>query len=257
MDSRPLSERELRDELAVHVGFLLSSARAYDAGDSVEVRRLAGEMRALSEPPLGLRESVDWYDTCHAYTVANALPHYGLLSVRHHEVLPAFDAKGESRRFVPWRQWCDAVVLSDGQGGTLTRWELLRTMADKQAAHVDLRLPELYASLRDSDSAAYRSNGGLLVFSFRRDGDPLPREGELLPEPVAPSVRQLAHEVLVSLAMARPDLFAEGDLSGVLEARPGRFGIRNVFMPRELVADAPLSMCVARDVRSLDGDSLG
>lgn len=257
-----LSETELATELRDHVAFMLASARDYDQGTLAEAKRLAVELRVFLHDALlddmGVLSQMPFYDTALEYSPDNALPHYGLLTIRHRQVLPAFDSKTEPRRFVPWDEWSSAVVLSNGLGGTLTRYALFKTAADKQGAHVDLKLPQLYSSLCDSESAAYRREEDDIVFSFRRPSDNLPADADvLLPEPVAPSIRQLAHEVLVSLASYMPEAFTAVDLGETLSTRPGVFGIRGASMPRELLKDGPLSMHVSRHVQSVDGETLG
>jgi len=259
-----VSPSELESELSDHVGFLLSSAAAYDAGELSESKRLAVELRVLLQDSLlenlGVLSAMPFYDTCHPYAPDNALPHYGLVSIRYSEVLAVFDKKGAERRFVAFRDWADAVVLSDGHDGTLSRINLIKTVADKRGAHVDLKLPPLYAHLTDSRSAAYRSEDDFVLFRFGERAGQDDDDASVLPEPVAPTLRQLAHEVLVSIALQRPGVFARAsDLEATLAPRHSPVGIRGVFMSREssLVADGPLTFGVRRSVRSVDGESLG
>jgi len=265
MHSHRVSTDDLESELRDHVGFLLSSAAAYDAGNTGEAKRLAVELRILLKDSfldnLGCRSAMPFYDTCHPYSADNALAHYGLVLIRYREVLPVFDKKGEARSFVSWPAWSDAVVLSDGQGGTLSRLELVKTVADKRGAHVDLSLPPLYVRLTDSRSAAYRGEGDCMVFLFGEPGaKPMGDDHFLLPDPVAPTIRQIAHEVLVSIAEFRPAAFAHvSDLDATLASKHSRLGLRGVFMSRDapLAAEGPLTFSVRRDVRSADGDTLG
>ena len=257
MEPHRVTKEELESELRDQVGFLLSSASAYDGGETAEAKRLALHLRILLLDSLldklHIRSRMPFYETAHPYSPDNALPHYGLVVIRYADVLPVFDTKGEQRKFATWGEWSQQVVLSDGSGGTLTRRELVKTTADKRGAHVDINLPPIFAHLTNSSKAAYSQDQDLLVFSF---GERDRAADQLLPEPVAPSLRQLAHEVLVSLASFRPDAFQRQDsVSALLAQRHPPFGLRGVFMSRDsaLAQDGPLKLAVHRSLRTADG----
>ena len=89
--------------------------------------------------------------------------------------------------WVSFNEWWDATVIKDNNGSMFSRRDLVLAHANKdRGAHVDPKLDEPYANL-----SRFNSMGWIL----ESDGIQRMLENSV----VAPSIRQIAYEVLVSL----------------------------------------------------------
>ena len=90
------------------------------------------------------------------------------------------------------------IVLKDFAGNTFTRCKLIKTLADKEGgAHVDPKLDEDYVNLIKNNSMG-------LKYVTHRGG--ITRETEM-GNPVLHSLRQIAHEVTITLRDEFQELF--------------------------------------------------
>jgi hypothetical protein len=184
------------------------SAAAFDTGATEEAKRIATAVRVLVHDTrsstsllnqLGLKNNTSFRDTAVPYSPSNLLGSQSLLRMlfTHHP-----DGKNEGvyqaplddrnpGRFIPFDDWWGQVVLGDGAGMTLTRKELILGLANQDGgAHVDPELASEYASFTRAHA------GSWLVHQ---------PDGSTRPLDVAErfSARQIAHEVLVTLAALR------------------------------------------------------
>jgi hypothetical protein len=97
----------------------------------------------------------------------------------------------------PFNKWWEEVVIKDKTGTLFSRRDLVLAMANQEGgAHVDPHLDEQYARLTRFNSQGWR---------VRTVGTVRPPDNSL----VAANVRQIAHEVLVSIEQSFPDVCAE------------------------------------------------
>jgi hypothetical protein len=207
----------LKAHLGEQVAFLRSSCAAFDRGDLKEAKRIATALRVLLHNPPGgrnpSRSLLSQYGTAFSWRFAdsafpfnprNALNHHGLVSIRLETT-----ETGGSARFAPLCEtlragtigavypsvafhawWSMAIVFKDSPGETFTRSAIVRTMADQDGgAHVDGELDASYAALTKENSLGWKLHVG---------EQPAPWDTN----PAPASVRQIAHEVLVTLAAA-------------------------------------------------------
>ena len=194
---------ELRAHLREQIGFLKSSADAFDRGELPEAKRLAVALRILiHESPtshsllgqLGQRDRDFCSLSYGANRQGNLLPGSNLLVMVKSLLTPT-----EPLRYmaplddaplgsVPLSEWWEAPVFWHPDGLTLSRRQLVLSVANKDGgAHVDPELGQAYAHFSREDGIGVRA-------------DVASRELILGATDVA--VRQIAHETLRSLEPA-------------------------------------------------------
>jgi hypothetical protein len=203
------SQAELLGHLREQVDFLRSSAERFDAGYTSEAKRLATHVRVLlRDTPrskslltqLGATFKWKFVDSVIVpleHVAADGVYH-GLAAIRLETTPSGGDAKfvslygsGETdpapvRR--TFHDWWTRMVMRDATGVQFSREALIVPVANQDGgAHVDPTLEDAYAGLS-------RRNTIGITFGF--DG-PEPRQWT--DNPVPPSIRQIAQEVLWSL----------------------------------------------------------
>lgn len=205
MPAYQLSPEELLEYLREQVAFLEASAASFDDGFEGEAKRLATVIRVLlhdtrrSTPllqQLSLKDTIRYLDTAEPINPRNLLPTPGLVVMRVESgrganyVAPLRDrpvAHGPSaKQFEPW--WTDAVT-KDSDSALFTRRDYVLTLSNKEGgAHVDPKLNAAYAALSRNNSLGFQYFDDSLA-----EGKPLENN------PALASVRQIAHEVILSL----------------------------------------------------------
>ena len=207
--SRTEIEQQLKDQIA----FLIVSCRLYDEGRHAESKRLAVALRILfhetrkSKSLLGqlhLRD-ISWIDTASVYDPKNLVSHFGLISIRFDEpsgripwLIPKGTPPGELKK-TEFNKWWSHPVLVAVAGTTerfFSRQNLILNVADTDGGtHVDPGLEDVYAEL---------SRKNILGFTAIKGGKKYPM---LYPE--MPCLRQISHEVLLTLRESVPGFFME------------------------------------------------
>lgn len=199
------TEDELFSHLQDQIRFLVSSAESYDNGSIGEAKRLALVVRVLTHDTSNStslltqleKKSIQFYDTSIDYDPNNLMPHMGLLMIRLTTGSPAvyiapLDNLSPSRvkGKVSFDEWWKKIVLKDSTGSTYTRGDIVDVLANKEGgAHVDPKLDADYVNLSRFNSLGWKSvssKGGVIT-----EGD--------MGNPVLPSMRQIAHEVIKTL----------------------------------------------------------
>jgi len=204
----PPPRADLVDLVKNHVWFLVSSSKAFDAGHEHEGLRLAVSLRVLMHETaasssllgqLGLRDQIEYFDT------ALTAPHGA-------QLLPgsrlALMTMGDNARYIPrlcrppipdrWidrRRWWDRdEVIEDVRGETFTRKDLVLFAANEDGgAHVDPELTPRYEALTRGNAFGWRLHGPQGEFDWANG-------------PALPSMRMIAHEMLVTLQRAVPEV---------------------------------------------------
>ncbi len=235
------TDQDLLNHLCEQLRFLRASADAFDGGFEGEAKRLATTIRVLLHETknsrsllgqLNMKDSLMMHNTAHALNPTNLLPHQGLVIMRLDAPQGAdssvsFTLLGEEDPYtkapsdkpigkmtyvprcnepsgsgskptdVPFNKWWWEVVIRDKEHARFTRRDLVLGVADKEGGtHVDPKLDEDYARLSRFNSQGWRVTTLGIV---------QPPANSL----VAASVRQIAHEVLVSIERAFPGLCTE------------------------------------------------
>lgn len=198
--------RELREQLKL----LQFACEKYDAGFEASGKHIAlslrvlvhnhGQSRSLLEQ-LGMLLNVNFYDTCGPVNPENILSGCNLLmtevvlgsGARYRPRLA--DGPPEQPTRVKLTTWWNEPVLKDNEGRLFNRRQLILNVADTDGgAHVDPELDEAYMELSRNNSL------GWVV------GD---ESGVEAPEgrPELACMRQVAHELLMTLKDVYPDLF--------------------------------------------------
>jgi hypothetical protein len=208
MTNVPQTRAELEAHLKEQIAFLKASAQSYDKGFIGEAKRLAATIRVLVHDTVAssslLRQldlkHISFYDTAldydpkkyfhsfHGLTIMETSSSGGQFVAR--SALP----RGEPLKLAPFDQWWAKVVVVDSHRNQFTRRQLVLTLANREGGtHVDPVLDPAYATLTRKHSMAlsYRFND---------------KEGEFSGIEHA-SVRQIAHEVILSLEKGGPQYF--------------------------------------------------
>jgi hypothetical protein len=212
-ESVPQTQQDLEHQFQEQIQFMELSASSFDKGFDAEAKHLAVSLRVLlhdtnhSHSLLGLlnRKYIKFYDTSFDYDPNNPLTHGGLVAM----TLPASSVAPKPKYIallddlpmdtvpqIDFDTWWNKVVFVDRQRRSLTRKELVRTVADQDGgAHVDPALNQPYADLSRSNSLGWISSfNGIL---------------QPMDDPTRSAIRQIAHEVLKSLKEGytkKPDL---------------------------------------------------
>jgi len=210
-----LSRDELISQLKEQISFLLTSAMLFDKWKIEEAKRIATQLRILfhdtgsSKSLLGQLnlKAIPFLNTANPYDPKNLVSYVGLLKFKFHNpsgrrpwVIPRGtpDELPQNSRlsFQDW--WHMPVLVARGKikNITFSRKDIVLHVADTDGgAHVDNALDEHYVALSKWNAI------GILTI---QNGVERPIEN-----PILPCVRQIAHEVLVSIQDYFPSLFDE------------------------------------------------
>jgi hypothetical protein len=204
------SKVDLENHLREQISFLQASASSYDSGFMGEAKRLAVIIRVLLHDThkstslmslLGIK-GMNFIDSAYDYDSKNLVSFTGLVLIRKFpgdaEYTPRCKLPpkptGEPERLIAFDDWWNKVVVVDRGGNKFRRCDLVLTLSNKAGgAHIDLKLDASYVALTKCNSVGWRY----------WDGE---EQGDIAPVDLA-SVRQIAHEVLLSLKQAYPQYF--------------------------------------------------
>ena len=200
---------ELDQELREQIALLQNACSSFDSGLEAIGKHIAlslrvllnhhGRSQALLEQ-LRVRNGY-FYDTAGPLNPRNLLPECNLVMMQMNQngaqYLPLV-AGGEPPkpgRLVHFADWWNKPVLKDIKGRFLSRRELVTNVADTDGgAHVDPSLDEAYMDISRSNS---------LGWVFQRNDITAPLKGR----PELACMRQIAHEVLITLHRRYPKAF--------------------------------------------------
>lgn len=219
------SKEDLENQIREQINFMINSCKLYDEGNHSESKRMALTLRILFHEPqkssgrklfnstlksisllgqLNLRD-ISWIDTADPYDPKNLVSHFGLFSIHFDgpsKRLPWLIPKGtptgilKKSNFNDW--WINKVVATAKGNGhkVFSRKDLILNVANTDGgAHVDIKLDESFANL---------SRGNALGFTVLYRGIKYP-----LLNPELPCLRQIAHEVLLTLQEKYTEYFIE------------------------------------------------
>lgn len=207
-------QSELKNHLREQVGFMLVSIDGFHEGRVPEAKRMAVAIRLLVHDTrssrsllsqLGVKNTILFYDTARTVTepkLASALGLAGMVLALGRSGPRAFwtpnldggrDNKDCTVR--PFHSWWTRPVLKDNRGAFFSRRAIVLGVADQDGgAHVDPDLDDSYGHLTRDSSIGWRMDIG--------------NGPEEMPGLELACVRQVAHELLVSLACQAPYAFS-------------------------------------------------
>lgn len=210
------SDDRVQQRLRDCVAQMLRSVAAYDDGHVDEARRLALSCRVLLHDTkrqtsllthLGLKHDITYYDTASEIDPRQHGSHFSLLSMVIPEEVggpgaPRMDARLDSQPRSPkddmqsFEQWWSTPVIRDDRGRQYSRADIVLYLADKDGgAHVDLDVDPDYLRLASGQATEWRPHG--------------PDAVEFAANIELACARQVAHEVLVTLARHTPWCFSD------------------------------------------------
>jgi hypothetical protein len=200
---------DLEAQLQERLRFLRTSTGLYDAGDRSEAKRLANTLRILLSDEGRCRSllgqlgmlGIGFTNTNARLNPANLADHMGLLTIKmsmrdgvvsgsfEPHVLGGPPILPGAMPFSVW--WAKDIVLTQKpQVHTFTRRDLVGFLANQDGgSHVDPALDPIYHALSRGESMGWK-----LV---------TPAGPQTILDPVSPCVRQIAHEVIATLANPR------------------------------------------------------
>ncbi|NNG02632.1 MAG: hypothetical protein HKM95_00840 [Inquilinus sp.] len=217
--TRKITKNELETHLSEQISFLIGSCKYYDPDwhteDSIrynesEFKRIATTIRVLvhdtlkSESLLTLLslKKIGFVNTSPLLS-PGATDDFGLvvLGIKY-GYRPNFwwskrpDVNVDEKPFNDW--WNEAQIRHSG-GSTLSRKDLVLWAANKDGgAHVDQNLPSIYDE--------FKSGEGLNLIRYKKGADG--SEEKQNDSIVHQSIRQIAHELLLTLQNERPTIFS-------------------------------------------------
>ena len=206
-DKTPQTLEALNQHLSEQVRFLRGSSESFDTGFEGEAKRLAATIRLLVHDTkngshsllmqMEIKDKMGFLDTAWEFNPKNLVSHNGLTMIRYSNGEGKFVAPlgGGPRQgqWVTFTSWWNRIVFVDNLKHKFTRRDLVLAVANQDGgAHVDPALDSDYAALSRENTLGW----------FVSDG----KTERPLPGPELPAVRQIAYELLISLATQFPDL---------------------------------------------------
>ncbi|MDG3085164.1 hypothetical protein P7F88_03225 [Vibrio hannami] len=198
---------DLKKELKEQISLLEHACTSFDLGLDAIGKHIAltlrvllhhrGQSRSLLEQ-LGLR-SKRFYDTAGPLNPGNLLTECNLVGMRVSgeggEYMPMVQMGGSpiTPQKIKFVDWWNNDVLKDNKGRTYCRRELVENVANTDGgAHVDPDLEEAYMDLSRNNSLGWQFSDGNI-------------EEALAGRPELACMRQIAHEVLLTLKDTAPE----------------------------------------------------
>lgn len=203
------NREDLEERLAEQVEYMRADCRGHDQGNSGMAKRLSGVLRTLFHDTssshsligqLGLLPGLSMFNTSTPVNqVSGEFANSGLTFTSSTGYVPRLNGMFPRHRKTPFSDWWNEDVLRDGDGQLFSRRSLVLAVANKDYVHIDPTLPAQYSGLTRDNSMEFRMVRGSQVVDF--------------PAPVNASLRQIAHETLVTFAEALDVRLEASDLA--------------------------------------------
>ena len=200
-------EKDLKDRLKELVGFMKKSADSYDAGLQGEARRLAAVIQIIirddegSESLLsamGVKDKLFFYDESPDYNPKVGLPMSGLAIVTicktSHRYIPRLGGGSAIKKKSPFDIWWNKTgYIDESKNINLSRQAIVTGVANSPVGSANHELAGAFEALTgkktaDQTEVVAESDSDMIAIMLA-------------------SVRQIAHELLISLEVQIPDLF--------------------------------------------------
>lgn len=201
MSNVPQPRSEIVRLLQEQIGFIRTSASLVDNGDIAEGKRIATSVRILvhdTQSSKSVFNQLDLkdkpiYSTAGEISSIEELRQQALIRVilvgrASRNDAPLDDLPPTKGRWISFDEWWNQPVFLDKDKQVFTRKNLVLIVANKDGgAHVDPKLPEIYVGLSRGNSAGW-------TVEINGVG---PKKLE--PNPTLLSLRQIGHEVIVTV----------------------------------------------------------
>lgn len=212
----PRGNADLDDRLREQCQLLAILGGIFDKGDVVAALPLATTIRVLlhdtSASPsllsqLGIKSGLRYRDTAQHINPQNLLPNPGLVIIKMQMgsgsswVAPLDNlSPGRTHPDSLFETWWTTPITKDANGNAWARREFVLYLANKGGgAHVDPVIPEDLWALEKDNSMGWQHS------------DPIVGEGvPMINGPILPSVRQIGHELQLSLEAGLGDRLSGG-----------------------------------------------
>ncbi|MGE5496483.1 MAG: hypothetical protein ACM3Q2_00310 [Syntrophothermus sp.] len=194
---------ELKTHLNEQITFLVQSASSYDNGQVFEAKRMAHSLRLLLHDTRHSKallsqlkmKDIKWLDTASKYQKDNLVSHVGLISIRFdnlHGRIPWLvpkglpDAQCPKIDFDKW--WTSPVIIasSNYKKRYFSRQNLVLNLANTDGgSHIDPEIEVDFYELSRNNSIGFVAVAGKSEYP--------------LLNPEFPSIRQITHELLLSI----------------------------------------------------------
>jgi|GEM_PF-805517 len=207
-----LTKKELFESFEEQMRLLISSCRAFDAGEEAQAKNIAIRLRVLthdSKHAQSLLSQLEEKNRLFAsslfdYSPTNLLSSFPLLTIRMEEgnfrYEPLLNMALERMVYLRFDDWWNEIILNDKKN-IFSRKDIVKFVADQDGgAHVDPKIKSIYADLLKHNSLDFRvgkASDDDCVGSLE-DGQPL--KGN----PVYTSLRQIGFEIVASFQDSIP-----------------------------------------------------
>ncbi|MGI6090990.1 MAG: hypothetical protein ACOYEL_06360 [Saccharofermentanales bacterium] len=201
-----LSQKELLENFEEQTRLLLSSCKAFDAGEEAQAKNIAIRLRVLAHDSGRSKSLLDqlnkknglFASTLPYYSPRNLMSSFPLLLVRmeHGNIgyEPLLNRMPERMVYLRFDDWWNEIIFDDKKN-IFSRKDIVRFVADQDGgAHVDPKLENSFADLLKNNSLGFR------VGKTSDDNGVGEFEGShpLKGNPVYASLRQIGFEMIAS-----------------------------------------------------------
>ncbi|EKE04555.1 MAG: hypothetical protein ACD_20C00050G0001 [uncultured bacterium] len=187
------TEEELLDLLKEQLSFLVCSSNDFDKGNLAEAKRIATTIRNLvhdTNRSISLlkqleKKNILFYDTTQDYDPDNLASTHSLIAIGMSNGVCIYTAPldNRSKHKVSFSTWWEKIVFSDQDKKQLTRKDLILIVANKEGgSHIDPQSDDTYIDITKFNSLGWMTDNNSLG-----------------PNPILVSIRQLAHEFILTL----------------------------------------------------------
>jgi len=206
------TREDLQSELKIQQGHLFKSCFEFDKGDITEAKRISTILRTLlkdgknSQSLLGLLSLKKNFVSYGLKADPSINRNFLVLTSsgnKNHQYFPNFVSNAIPKRILPFSEWWDEIVIIDFDMNKFSRKDIILSLAEMDGgAHVDPQLEQNYHKLTKENSQQ--------VFVEKVDYSKewpeklhLDQSKPIFP-PVWHTIRQIAHELIESLALKYP-----------------------------------------------------
>ena len=216
---------------------MVQSSIAYDKGFDGEAKRIAHIIRTMLYDSnkstslleqLGLKNITFCCTCCGEYNEAIHLSSFSCLVLIFmgkpviSKYIPTLESSAGNMKWVPFRQWWDKVVIVDSNKNKFSRQRLIMTVCNKDGgAHVDPEIDKEYYELSRKNSLRWKYGVNGKWFDFSR--------------PELASIRQMAHEIILTLTKELPELEDAIDSKVLSEAKNPKRDQSGIFLGEVII----------------------
>jgi hypothetical protein len=191
------TSKMLQDHLKSQLKFIENSSSLYDQGNEEEAQRLAVSIRVIFHDTrnstsllkqMQIKNNIFLISSSSQYIPVNLVAYNGIVGMRSTgEYIPLCNMDDQSsNKWHLFEDWWNELIVNDN-AYTFSRKDIVLMIANKDGgAHVDGEIDDGYANLAYNNSLGWMYSDGTQEYPFTNNA-------------AYATVRQIAHEVLISL----------------------------------------------------------